>query len=158
MAIGQQRKEREQAAIDAVLAEHKGAHRDSLIPILQHMQDRVGYLSVAAVRSIAHHLHLPASKVYGVATFYNQFRFMPKGKYHVQVCRGTACHVKGSLATLDAVRQELRGEPGETSKNGAYSIERGGGGVHGGMRVGAAGVCEWDFLRRHDAEKGARVA
>ena len=51
MAIGQQRKEREQAAIDAVLAEHKGAHRDSLIPILQHMQDRVGYLSVAAVAS-----------------------------------------------------------------------------------------------------------
>ena len=48
---------------------------------------------------------------------------MPKGKYHVQVCRGTACHVKGSLATLDAVRQELRVEPGETSKNGAYSIE-----------------------------------
>lgn len=123
MATGQLRKEREQAAIDAVLAEHKGAHRDSLIPILQHMQDRVGYLSVAAVRSIAHHLHLPASKVYGVATFYNQFRFMPKGKYHVQVCRGTACHVKGSLATLDAVRQELGVEPGETSKNGAYSIE-----------------------------------
>ena len=113
----------EEAAIEAVLAKHTGEHRDSLIPVLQEMQERIGYLSVNAVHHIANHLDLPASKVFGVATFYNQFRFKPRGKHHVQVCRGTACHVKGSAATLDAVRQELGIETGETTRDGEYSLE-----------------------------------
>ena len=66
---------------------------------------------------------LPASKIYGVATFYNQFRFLPKGRYHVQVCRGTACHVKGSLAVLDAAKRELKLKPGQTSRDGRFSLE-----------------------------------
>ena len=60
---------------------------------------------------IGQHLRLPASKIYGVATFYNQFRFQPQGGNHVQVCRGTACHVKGSAAILEAVKRELKIEP-----------------------------------------------
>ena len=72
---------------------------------------------------IGRHLGLPASKIYGVATFYNQFRFQPLGKYHIQVCRGTACHVKGSLAVLEAIKLALNISPGETSKDGLFSLE-----------------------------------
>ena len=110
-------------AIDAVLAGFPDAGRQSLIPILQDVQDHLGYLSRESIARIGTHLELPASKIFGVATFYNQFRFQPLGKYHVQVCRGTACHVKGSLSLLDALRQELGIDPGQTSRDGLFSLE-----------------------------------
>jgi NADH-quinone oxidoreductase subunit E len=80
-------------------------------------------LSEEAIAEIGRHLKLPASKVYGVATFYNQFRFAPKGKYHIMLCRGTACHVKGSLKLLDAVTRTLKLQPGQTSRDGMFSLE-----------------------------------
>ncbi|MCC6694489.1 MAG: NADH-quinone oxidoreductase subunit NuoE [Candidatus Hydrogenedentes bacterium] len=110
-------------AIEETLAAYPNAGRDSLIPILQDVQERLGYLSREAIARIGEHLGLPASKIFGVATFYNQFRFQPLGKYHIQLCRGTACHVKGSLSLLDAIRQELKIEPGQTSKDGLFSLE-----------------------------------
>ena len=110
-------------AIEEALAEYPNAGRDSLIPILQDVQERLGYLSREAIARIGEHLGLPASKIFGVATFYNQFRFQPLGRYHIQLCRGTACHVKGSLSLLDAIRQELKIEPGQTSKDGLFSLE-----------------------------------
>jgi NADH:ubiquinone oxidoreductase subunit E len=61
--------------------------------------------------------------VYGVATFYNQFRFQPRGRCHFMVCRGTACHVKGSAKALDMVMQELRLKPGQTSRDRQFSLE-----------------------------------
>jgi NADH:ubiquinone oxidoreductase subunit E len=91
-----------------VLQRYPNASRDALIPILQEVQQEQGYLSRDAVVQIGRHLRLPTSKIYGVATFYNQFRFQPQGRNHVQVCRGTACHVKGSAAILDAVKRELK--------------------------------------------------
>jgi len=109
--------------IDSILDHYPGAKRDSLIPLLQEVQERLGYISREAVARIGQHLRLPASKVYGVATFYNQFRFQPQGKFHLQVCRGTACHVKGSSALLDAIRRELKIEPGQTSRDGLFSLE-----------------------------------
>jgi NADH-quinone oxidoreductase E subunit len=109
--------------IAAVLAAHEGAGRDALIPILQEVQEAEGYLSREAVVAIAKGLGLPASKVYGVATFYNQFRFQPQGRNHVQVCRGTACHVKGSAAILSALKLALGVEPGQTSRDGDFSLE-----------------------------------
>ena len=109
--------------IDMVVARYPDAGRDALIPILQDVQRCHGYLSCDAVVRIGRHLNLPTSKIYGVATFYNQFRFHPQGRYHIQVCRGTACHVRGSGAVLDAVRRELRVEPGETSRDGLFSLE-----------------------------------
>ena len=72
---------------------------------------------------IGQHLRLPASKIYGVATFYNQFRFQPQGRNHVQVCRGTACHVKGSAAILEAVKRELKIDAGQTTRDGQFSLE-----------------------------------
>jgi NADH-quinone oxidoreductase subunit E len=91
--------------------------------MLQDVQQSLGYLSRDSVVRIGEHLNLPASKIYGVATFYNQFRFQPQGRNHIQVCRGTACHVKGSAAILDAVRRELRIEAGQTSRDGEFSLE-----------------------------------
>lgn len=109
--------------IDTILAKHRDAKRDALIPVLQEVQETQGYLSREAVVRIGKHLGLPASKIYGVATFYNQFRFQPQGRFHVQVCRGTACHVKGSAAVLDAIKRELKIEPGQTSRDGLFSLE-----------------------------------
>ncbi len=109
--------------VAAILETHAGAGRDSLIPILQEVQEHEGYLSKPAVVAIGRHLGLPASKVYGVATFYNQFRFQPVGEHHVTICRGTACHVKGSAAILAALQRELGIKPGETTRDGLFSLE-----------------------------------
>ena len=109
--------------IDSILARYDNAKRDALIPLLQDVQQQHGYLSREAVLRIGKHLKLPASKIYGVATFYNQFRFQPQGRNHVQVCRGTACHVKGSAAVLEAIKRELKIEPGQTSRDGQFSLE-----------------------------------
>ncbi|MGL4944210.1 MAG: NADH-quinone oxidoreductase subunit NuoE [Thermoguttaceae bacterium] len=113
----------QQSNIDAILAGFPNATRDTLIPILQEVQNRQGYLSRESVVAVGKALHLPASKIYGVATFYNQFRFTPQGKFHVQVCRGTACHVKGSLGILDALKRELKVEAGETTRDAFFSLE-----------------------------------
>jgi NADH-quinone oxidoreductase E subunit len=112
-----------QSDIQAILARHANAGRDSLIPILQEIQEQHGYLSKEAVIEVGLHLNLPASKIYGVATFYNQFRFQPPGRFHIQVCRGTACHVKGSGAVLETLKRELSIEPGQTTRDGLFSLE-----------------------------------
>lgn len=109
--------------IDTILEKSPKAGRDSLIPILQEVQDQEGYLSKDAVVKIGEHLNLRASKIYGVATFYNQFRFQPLGRYHIQVCRGTACHVKGSLAITERLQRELAIGPDETTGDGMFSLE-----------------------------------
>ena len=113
----------ENATVERVIKRYAKPGRDSLIPILQAVQAEQGYLSEDAVVSIGRHLRIPASKVYGVATFYNMFRFQPKGKYHVMVCRGTACHVKGSKKVLDMVTKALRIEPGKTTRDKLFSLE-----------------------------------
>jgi NADH-quinone oxidoreductase subunit E len=109
--------------IEPILRAHPNAKRDSLIPILQEVQERLGYLPREAVVRVAQHLGLPASKVYGVATFYNQFRFQARGKHHVQVCRGTACHVKGSAAVLESIKRALGIDAGQTTRDGLFSLE-----------------------------------
>ena len=111
------------ADLTSVLKNHKKVGRDNLIPLLQDVQEVEGYLSRDAIYKIAEHLELPASKVYGVATFYNQFRFHPPGKHHIQVCRGTACHVKGSQSVLEELKNQLSIEPGETTRDGVFSLE-----------------------------------
>ena len=109
--------------LDTILEHYPDARRDALIPLLQEVQTQHGYLSRAAIGRISEHLRLPASKIYGVATFYNQFRFLPQGRFHVQVCRGTACHVKGSAAILEAIKRELKIEPGQTGRDRLFSLE-----------------------------------
>ena len=106
-----------------LLAEY-GRERDNLIPLLQEVQDRYSFLSPDAVRQVAEHLELSENDVYGVATFYAQFRFTPPGLHHVRVCQGTACHVRGSDMILDAIGRATGIEPGQTSADGKYSLER----------------------------------
>jgi len=110
-------------SVETILLSHPGAGRDHLIPILQEVQANEGFLSRESIAKVGAELHLPASKIFGVATFYNMFRFVPKGKYHVMVCRGTACHVKGSKRVLDMVTKTLKLQPGETSRDGLFSLE-----------------------------------
>ncbi|HOC00675.1 MAG TPA: NADH-quinone oxidoreductase subunit NuoE [Verrucomicrobiota bacterium] len=110
-------------ALEAILARYPGAERDKLIPILQEAQAAEGYLSEASIVRIGKHLNLPAAKIYGVATFYNQFRFQPKGRHHIMICRGTACHVKGSAKVLDTLTRTLRIAPGQTTRDGRFSLE-----------------------------------
>lgn len=109
--------------IEHILCKYPDAGRESLIPILQETQEDQGFISRQSVMEIGRHLDLPASKIYGVTTFYNQFRFHPKGKYHIMVCRGTACHVKGSAEVLSALGKALKIAPGETSRDGLFSLE-----------------------------------
>ncbi|MHC4779376.1 MAG: NADH-quinone oxidoreductase subunit NuoE family protein, partial [Planctomycetota bacterium] len=78
-----------------ILAEFE-ATEDQLIPILQKVQEELGYLSDESMFRIARYAKIPESRVFGVASFYEQFRFTPIGRTHISVCRGTACHVKGA--------------------------------------------------------------
>ena len=110
-------------SVEEILQRHPGAGRDHLIPILQEVQEEEGYLSQGAIVRIGQELSLPASKIYGVATFYNQFRLVAPGKFVVRVCRGTACHVKGSALLLEKLVQELKIQPGQTTRDGLFSIE-----------------------------------
>jgi len=109
--------------ISGILENYPNEKRDSLIPILQEVQEVQGYLSEESIVQVGKHLGLPTSKIYGVATFYNQFRFEPLGKYHIQVCRGTACHVLGSATVLQEVEKHIKVKAGQTTKDGLFSIE-----------------------------------
>jgi NADH-quinone oxidoreductase subunit E len=109
--------------VEQVLAKHRGASRDALIPILQKIQEAEGYLSQDSIARVGRELRLSAAKVYGVATFYNQFRFAPQGRYHLMLCRGTACHVKGSKKLLESLIQILGIQPGQTTRDRLFSLE-----------------------------------
>jgi NADH-quinone oxidoreductase subunit E len=111
------------STIEHIIEKYPEAKREYLIPLLQDIQSVEGYLSRESVVKVGHHLKLPTSKIYGVATFYNQFRFNAPGKFHIQVCRGTACHVKGSSNLLDTIKRELKINPGQTSRDGMFSLE-----------------------------------
>lgn len=109
--------------IESIVRAYRPGRREGLIPLLQEVQDACGYLSRESVIRIGQQLDLPASKVFGVATFYNQFRFQPLGRHHVQVCRGTACHVRKSQQTLDALQRNLGIKAGQTTRDGVFSLE-----------------------------------
>lgn len=96
---------------------------EELIPVLQNVQEELGFISEESMAKIAKFLRIPKSKVYGVATFYAQFRFKPKGKNHIMLCRGTACHVKGAPRILEEIENNLGIKEGETSADLEYSIE-----------------------------------
>lgn len=109
--------------ITEILESKKDAKRNSLIPILQEIQESEGFISEVSIEEVGNRLGIPSSKIYGVATFYNQFRFEPKGKNHIQVCRGTACHVLGSATVLEQIERKLKVKAGQTTHDGLFSIE-----------------------------------
>jgi len=97
--------------------------RSTLIPLLQEVQTIYGYLPENALRDISNFVKVPLSRVYGVATFYNQFRLMPLGENIIRVCRGTACHVKNSANILFALEAELGVMEGHTTRDKKFTLE-----------------------------------
>ena len=102
---------------------HYSGRRDELIPILQEAQERFRYLPEDVMRGIAKFLRLSESTIFGVATFYAQFKFSPSGRRVVRVCRGTACHVRGGARILREVEKRLGIKPGTTTNDLEYTLE-----------------------------------
>jgi NADH-quinone oxidoreductase E subunit len=94
-----------------------------LIPLLQEAQNIYGYLSMPVLERIAKHLHIPLSRAYGVATFFAQFRFKPAGQNVIRICRGTACHVRGSKNILEALERELKIKAGDVTSDLKFGLE-----------------------------------
>jgi NADH-quinone oxidoreductase subunit E len=116
----------EAAMLLDIQSQLEGLDKDKkgLIPILQNIQDRHGYIAPETIRMVARHLEIPASDVFGVATFYNQFRFNPPGRNPIKVCLGTACHVKAGDIILENFERKLDISEGETTEDREFSIER----------------------------------
>ena len=108
--------------LSEVLSSYQG-REDELIPILQRVQQDFGYLPEGAMKRIAKFLKLPESTVFGVSTFYAQFKLHPSGKNIVRVCRGTACHVRGGARILREVEKELGIKAGESTSDLEYCLE-----------------------------------
>jgi NADH-quinone oxidoreductase subunit E len=99
-------------------------NRGSLIPILQNIQGAHLYLATESIQLVAEHLSIPPGEVYGVATFYNQFRFNPPGNNPIKVCLGTACHVKAGDIILENFERRLEISENETTEDREFSLER----------------------------------
>jgi NADH:ubiquinone oxidoreductase subunit E len=96
---------------------------DSLIPILQQIQDAYGYLPADILLEVSKQTGLAASQIYGVATFYKQFHLVPHGRHTIKCCRGTACHVKGGREILNTIKRELKIEEGQTTEDFRFTFE-----------------------------------
>lgn len=97
--------------------------RENLLPALQEIQEKVGYLSRGAMESVALFFHLPPSEVFSIVTFYNQFRRKPSGRNPVHVCLGTACYLTGGNLILDAFSRELQIGKGDTTEDRSFSLD-----------------------------------
>ncbi len=108
--------------INEILIQYK-VDKENLIPILNDIQVKYGYIPKIAQLEISNYLNVPMAEIYGVITFYSRFTLEPKGKYNISVCLGTACFVKGSQAILDRLKDRLKIEEGKTTSDGKYSID-----------------------------------
>jgi NADH-quinone oxidoreductase subunit E len=120
---GKRNREGNKAGLPCILNSARRSTR-KLIDILQEVQSREGYLSRENMLEVAGYLGISSATVWGVATFYNQFRFIPPGRKQVRVCMGTACHLSGGQLVLEAMARELKIEVGGTRADGEYSLER----------------------------------
>ncbi len=105
-----------------VIAEHKGTP-GALMPVLQKAQGIYGYLPIEVQRMISGGLDMPLEEVFGVVTFYSQFSLVPKGEYKIGVCMGTACYVKGAGDLLDRLKEALKIDSGQCTKDGKFSLD-----------------------------------
>jgi len=104
----------------------KGFNRDreSLIPLLQQTQATLGYISAEALAALSLFLRVSENEIFGVASFYSQFRFVPPGRNSIKVCLGTACHVRGGQILCEAVERELGIRAGQTTDDGRFDVQR----------------------------------
>lgn len=110
------------SVLKKVLARH-GRTRSDLIPIIQEAQDAIGWLPADVLEDVAAHLNVPEADVYGVVTFYAQFYLEPQGRHRVRLCRGTACHVRGSGRIRSLVERRLGVKPGQTTPDMMFTYE-----------------------------------
>jgi NADH-quinone oxidoreductase subunit E len=123
LPIGKSKIENRKSKITDILARHP-ADRGSLIPVLQDIQKDFGYLSQDVIDELERRMGISANEIYGVATFYTQFRFSPPGEHTVVSCQGTACHVRGGLQLLKELEQRLGVTAGQTTADGKFDLER----------------------------------
>jgi len=109
--------------LDIIIKKFKKERREDLIPLLQEIQSDNGYLSEEAIVKAGSHIGLSTTKIYGLATFYDQFRFIPSGKISIKVCNGTSCFMNGSGAVIEKFKEELKIAPGQTTRSGRFSLD-----------------------------------
>lgn len=105
-----------------IIAPWRG-RKGGLIPILQGLQAAMGYVAEPAVKIVSEELKIPMAEIYSVATFYAQFHLTPRGRHIIRVCRGTACHVRGSLKILDAIKEQTGCPENGTTEDLRFSLE-----------------------------------
>ena len=125
-----------------IIAARGDLTREQMIPLLQEIQEAEGFVSREAMGRLADALETPVSRVYGVATFYNQFRFAPLGEHVIELCRGTACHVKQSLTLAQHLKRRLKLRADGNSADGRYSV----------ISVACLGACSIAPVIRLDGE------
>lgn len=108
---------------EKILEKFRPARREDLIRILQHIQESEGYLSEDAIVQTGRYLGLSTTKIFGLATFYDEFRFFPAGKIHIRICNGTSCYLNGSSGIISKIREITGIEPGQTTRDGLLSYE-----------------------------------
>ena len=130
------------ADIDIILKKYKSGKREELIPLLQEIQECLGYLSEEAIVKVGSFLGLSTTKIYGLATFYDRFRFIPSGKIQIRICNGTTCFLNGSKSIIDKIKEETGILPGQTTRDGNFSYEIVScmGGCHNGPIINVNGV------------------
>jgi len=109
--------------IESILEKYPFVQRDNIIPILQDIQKNYGFLSEESIIKVGKYLNMPTSKIYGLATFYNQFRFEAKAKYHIRICNGTSCHINSNQLIINEIEKRLGIENGGITKDGLFSLE-----------------------------------
>lgn len=109
--------------VTGILNKYPKNSRENLIPVLQEIQNEAGYISNEILVLVGRYLQIPLNQVYGVATFYDEFRFLRKGTYHIKVCDGTACHISQPSGLLSEIEKIIFLKPGQTSRDGKFSLE-----------------------------------
>ncbi|MDR2862164.1 MAG: NADH-quinone oxidoreductase subunit NuoE [Syntrophobacterales bacterium] len=119
-----------QDKVKEIVKKYKG-DKSALVAILQDVQDEYRYLPKEALLTIHEQMDIPMARVYEVATFYDAFSLTPRGRFIIEVCTGTTCHVQGGMNLLDTFERSLRINCGETTEDGLFSVDR----------VGCLGCC-----------------
>ncbi len=114
--------EQDLSLLDPIIARHKGK-KGNLIPLLQGAQELYGFISKAAFDKLSRETGIPLSDMFGVATFYAQFRLSPVGKNIIKVCHGTACHVQNAIEITESLEEMLKVKDGETTEDRFFTLE-----------------------------------
>ncbi len=112
------------SGLDAIIKKYKSGRREELIPMLQEIEEESGFLSEEAIVKAGNYLGLSTTKIYGLATFYDQFRFIPSGKINIRICNGTSCFLNGSQSIISKLKEVTGINPQQTTRDGSISIEK----------------------------------